>query len=89
MPALCTRRISQVGGSKVVPLPLDWLRALGLDSGNTIEVFYDSILILAPSSIPLDLNHVLYELQLLERFRKTSGKPSPEGVEPALMESIG
>ena len=69
MPGLCERRISKVGGSKVIPLPLDWIRALNLDHGDTVQAFYDGILIIAPPALKFDIDHIIYELKLLARFR--------------------
>jgi antitoxin component of MazEF toxin-antitoxin module len=69
MPGLCERRISQVGGSKVIPLPLDWIRALNLDHGYTVQAVYDSILIIAPPTLKFDIDHIIYELKLLASFK--------------------
>jgi len=69
MPAIKRKRISKLGGSKVIPLPLDWARAFDLESGDFVEAFYDSIVVLIPPNLEIDIHHIIYELQLLKRFK--------------------
>lgn len=71
MPALCKRRISQIGGSKVIPLPLDWTRAFNLDRGDTVDAYYDSILIITPHKLQFDTDQILRELRLLAKYRES------------------
>jgi len=72
MPAKVSRKILQVGDSKGSVLPPDWLRAFGLNVGDTIEVFYDFIVLIKPLGVPLDLDFLKKELDILARLEEAS-----------------
>jgi antitoxin component of MazEF toxin-antitoxin module len=65
MPALARRHIVAVGGSKAIPLPPDWLVALGLDLGDAVEVVYDSVVVVIPLGMHLDREFLVKEFAML------------------------
>lgn len=46
-------------------LPPDWLRALGLDVGSTVEVLYNFIVLIKPRGVKLDPAFMAKELEVL------------------------
>ena len=66
-----------VGGSRVVALPPDWLAALGLDLGDAVDVIYDSIVLVKPQSMRLDLEFLVKELALLSPTGRMSRRGAP------------
>lgn len=64
------RRIMKEGGSKTIALPPHWLRALGLDAGDQLEVIYDSVILIKPIDEQIDIEILSRELQLFERRLK-------------------
>jgi antitoxin component of MazEF toxin-antitoxin module len=65
LPAKTERKILEAGTSKAVALPPDWLRALRLDKGDTIEVLYDYIVLIKPKNVKFDLAFLSKELEIL------------------------
>ena len=65
MPAKTTRKLVKVGGSKAVALPPDWLRALKLELGDVLEVFYDSVVLIKPKGMKLSTEFLKRELDIL------------------------
>ena len=65
MPAKTERKILKVGPSKAVALPPDWLRALNLRLGDTIEVLYNFIVLIKPKGVPMDPAFLKKELDIL------------------------
>lgn len=65
MPACSRRRIMAVGGSKVVAMPPDWLAAFELHLGDTVEVIYDSVVLIKPQEMRIDPDFLCKELAIL------------------------
>jgi len=64
------RKIIQVGGSKVVALPPDWLHTYNLGLGDTVELFANSLLFVKPKTIDIDLELVRRELTMLAKVAR-------------------
>jgi antitoxin component of MazEF toxin-antitoxin module len=77
MPALCKRRVLAVGGSKAVAMPPNWLCALGLDLGDTVELLYDSVVLIKPQDMRVDPELLVKELALLSPTRPGSRSGVP------------
>jgi hypothetical protein len=68
MPARTTRKILKLGGTtKGIALPLDWLRALKLDLGDTVDIIYGSVVLVKPQGLKLDFSLLKKELEMLAR----------------------
>jgi antitoxin component of MazEF toxin-antitoxin module len=67
MPAICERRILAVGGSKAVAIPSDWLAAFELRLGDIVEVIHDSIVLVKPQEMLIDLDFLCKELAFLRK----------------------
>ena len=65
MPAKIVRKVLRSGDSKVAALPPDWLRMFKIDLGDTVEVIYDSIVIIKPPHLKLDPDFLKKELDLI------------------------
>jgi antitoxin component of MazEF toxin-antitoxin module len=70
MPARSERRVLKCGTSKTVALPPDWLRAFGLEVGDVIDVLYDSVLLIKPKHLELDLDLFVKEFATLTNHRR-------------------
>lgn len=70
MPAKIQRKILKTGDSKVAALPPDWLRAFKLDIGDSVEVLYNSIVIIKPKGFPLDPDFLKKEFDLILQLEK-------------------
>lgn len=74
MPAKMVRKILQSGGSKVTALPPNWLRAFGIKVGDDVEVIYNSIVLIKPQGVKLDLEFLVKELKIIaEAERRQEG----------------
>jgi antitoxin component of MazEF toxin-antitoxin module len=68
MPLRLERKILDVGGSKSVAIPPGWLAAYNLTSGDKVDVLVDSVVIVKPKGLHLDLELVAKELRpMIER----------------------
>lgn len=74
MPAKIERKILRSGDSKTTALPPDWLRIFGLDVGDTIDIFYNSIVIVKPQNFKLDPDFLKKEFDLILRLEKDQQK---------------
>lgn len=70
MPAKIERKILKIGDSKVAALPPDWLRMFKLDIGDSVELFYDSIVIIKPKNFALDSDFLKKEFDLILKLEK-------------------
>lgn len=65
MPSKIVRNVLQCGSSKVVALPPDWMRMMKIGVGNNVDVYYNSIVIIKPSSGKFDPELLRKELELI------------------------
>jgi len=79
MPAKTNKTILQSGGSKVIALPPDWLRALNLDVKDSVDVLYNFIVLIKPRNVKLDRNFLKKELDILASIETEAS--TPEGSE--------
>jgi len=70
LPAKIERKILKTGDSKATALPPDWLRAFKLDIGDSVEVLYNSIVIIKPKGFPLDPDFLKKEFDLILQLEK-------------------
>ena len=79
IPAKTTRKIRQTGGSKGVTLPPDWLRALGLDVKDSVDVLYNFVVLIKPKGLKLDPDFMAKELKVLANLEAEA--PTKEASE--------
>jgi antitoxin component of MazEF toxin-antitoxin module len=65
MPARIERKVLQTGSSKCAVLPPDWLRMFNLKTGDKIDIFYNSIVIIRPKDFKLDADFLQKEFALI------------------------
>ena len=65
MPARNERVIVKVGGSNAAMLPPAWLRMFRLKAGDSIDVFYNSIVIIKPKGFKFDAEFLKKEFALI------------------------
>ena len=65
MPAKMKRKILKTGDSKVVALPPDWLRAFKIQLGDSVDIFYNSIVFIKPRGFKLDTDFLKKEFALI------------------------
>ena len=65
MPAKIERKILAAGDSKTCALPPDWLRIFKLGLGDTVDVLYDTIVIVKPKNFNLDPEFLKREFDLI------------------------
>ena len=65
MPARNERTITKFGGSSAVMLPPAWMRMFRLKTGDKIDVFYNSIVIIKPKGFQIDVNFLKKEFALI------------------------
>ena len=70
MPAKIQRKILKSGDSKVAALPPDWLRAFNLERGDTVDVLYDSVVLIKPKGVKLDPEFLAKELKIMAELEK-------------------
>jgi len=68
MPARSERRILAVGGSRAVALPPDWLEAVDLKTGDTVDVIYDSVVLVKPQGFRIDEGFLRKEFMQLRKM---------------------
>jgi len=68
MPAKTLRKILKSGDSKVTALPPNWLRAFNLDLGDTVEILYDTIVLIKTKDTKLDLDFLRKEFEILTKL---------------------
>lgn len=66
MPAKSSRKIVRIGSSSFITLPIDWVRGMGLKEGDEVEILYDSIILILPKKIALDMSFIIRELDVME-----------------------
>ena len=64
-PAKTERKVIRVGGSQAVALPPHWLCAFNLKVGDTVEVIYDSVVVIKPKKAKLDTELFVKEFQMM------------------------
>jgi bifunctional DNA-binding transcriptional regulator/antitoxin component of YhaV-PrlF toxin-antitoxin module len=67
MPAKIDRKIIKSGDSQ---LPPNWVRAFNLKQGDVIELLYDSVVLIKPKDLKLDLEFLKKEFGILEKLAK-------------------
>jgi len=70
MPAKVKRKLLKVGDSKAAALPPDWLRAFDLETGDPVEILYNSIVIIKPIGFKLDPSFLRKEFDLILSLEK-------------------
>lgn len=70
MPAKIQRKVLRSGDSKVAALPPDWTRMFGIEIGDTVDVLYNSIVIVKPRGFQLDPNFLKKEFDLILQLEK-------------------
>ena len=70
MPARSERRILAVGGSRAVALPPDWLEAVDLKTGDTVDVIYDSVVLVKPQGFRIDEGFLRKEFVQLRKMEQ-------------------
>lgn len=65
MPAKMERKVRQSGDSKVTALPPDWLRMFNIDVGDSVTIFYNSIVFIKPKGFKLDAEFLKKEFALI------------------------
>ena len=55
-------------------LPPDWLRALGLDAKDTVDVVYNFIVLIKPRNVKLDRDFLKKELDILASIETEAEK---------------
>lgn len=67
MPSKIDRKILRSGDSKVVGLPPNWLRMNRLKVGDTVALYYGSVVLIVPKNFVFDPEFLSKEFQLLSR----------------------
>jgi len=76
MPARSLRHVIRCGTSKGLTLPPDWLRAFELVVGDAVDVLYDSVLLVKPRALELDLDLLTKEFATLaKQYPRREGYP--------------
>jgi len=70
MPAKIVRKVLRSGDSKVTALPPDWMRAFGINIGDTVEVLYDFVVLIKPKNLKLDPEFLSKELKIMAELEK-------------------
>lgn len=70
MPAKITRKVLRSGDSKVTALPPDWVRMFRIKIGDSIDVLYNSIVIIKPRGFQLDPEFLKKEFDLIMELEK-------------------
>lgn len=66
------RSILRCGDSKVAALPPNWLRLFQLESGDKIDLIYDSIIIIKPKNLAFDPDFLKKEVDLIAQLLEAS-----------------
>lgn len=70
MPAKIERKVLKSGDSKVTALPPHWLRMFGIEIGDSVEILYNSIVIIKPPNLQLDSDFLKKEFALMLQLEK-------------------
>lgn len=70
MPAKTDRKVLRTGNSKAMALPPDWLRMFKIDIGDTVEVLYNSIVIIKAKNFKIDPDFLKKEFDLIMELEK-------------------
>lgn len=70
MPAKIERKILKSGDSKVTALPPDWARMFRLCIGDSVDVLYNSIVIIKPKGFKIDPDFLKKEFDLIMELEK-------------------
>jgi len=73
MPAKIVRKVLRSGDSKVAALPPDWMRAFGIDVGDTVELLYDIVVLIKPKNLKLDPDFLGKELRIMAELEEKEG----------------
>lgn len=57
LPAKIYRKVLKLGDSRVTALPPNWLRYFEIETGDTVEILYNSVVVIKP--VGLKMNHDL------------------------------
>ena len=74
MPARIVRKILKSGDSKVAALPPDWLRMFKIDIGHTVDLIYNSIVIIKPKNLKIDPEFLRKEFELILNLEEAPAK---------------
>ena len=74
MPAKIQRKVLRSGDSKVAALPPDWLRMFRIEIGDTVDLIYDTIVIIKPRGFELDPEFLKKEFNLILELEKDAQK---------------
>ncbi|UCE16212.1 MAG: hypothetical protein JSV12_00925 [Candidatus Bathyarchaeota archaeon] len=77
MPAKMERKILQTGNSKSTALPPDWLRMFKIGVGDTVEVLYNSIVIVKAKGFKIDSDFLKKEFDLIMELEEEKGDVKP------------
>jgi hypothetical protein len=64
MPARFSRKVLRTGSSRCAALPPWWLDVYGLGSGDFIEVYCDSVILIKPPLLKIDVSLLKHELDI-------------------------
>lgn len=73
MPAKIERKVLRSGDSKVAALPPDWLRIFKLRAGDSVDLFYNTIVIIKPKGFRLDAEFLKKEFDLIMELERAEG----------------
>lgn len=59
------RKVRKSGDSKVTALPPDWLRMFNIEVGDSVTIFYNSIVFIKPKGFKLDSDFLKKEFALI------------------------
>lgn len=82
MPAKIERKILKSGDSKVTALPPNWLRAFNLDLGDTVEILYDTIVLIKSKDTKLDSDFLRKEFAILTKFEEKQSQQATNDGSP-------
>lgn len=75
MPAKMQRKVLQSGNSKVAALSPDWLRMFKINLGDSVDVIYNSIVIIKPRGFELDPDFLREEFNLILKIESKKAAP--------------
>lgn len=59
------RLLFLAGSSKILALPADWVRGLGLKHGDRLDVAYNDLVVIKPRNIRLGKDQIAAEVERL------------------------
>jgi len=84
MPAKITRKVLRSGDSKVTALPPDWVRMFRINSGDSLEVLYNTIVIIKPPNLQLNPDFLKEEFALIMQIEEENEKTGVVAVNQTL-----